>query len=278
MTGDSPHPIPNAADELGGTARPSGSTAGLQFFLFLDMCIRMFVWSSALAVAAGVLTWLNAWPEGRFFRGTFAEAWVWTRGLGNFVLAFNLAYVAVLIGIRLLIPTPRPGVYATGRSLNPLNARSRQLIWCCLLATLTKARYEAPFPAFFVFHISNLPPMRWLMGPIFGPRSRSCYISDPLILDPAFVEIGRNVVIGSHASIAGHVQVQGMVQIRRTIIEDDVLIGANAVIFGGVRIGRGAMIAAGSVVPPYTTVGPFEYWSGVPAVKIRRLPAATTVS
>jgi hypothetical protein len=229
----------------------------------------VFIWSSALALSGAAMTWLGGWP-GQWPAGP-GPWWAWGRALSNFVVVYNLVYVAELVGLRLLIPTPRPGVYATNRALRPWHPRDRQLVWSCLIATLTKARYEAPFPAFLVFHLSNLPPMRWLMGPIFGPRSRSCYVSEPLILDPSFVEIGRNVVIGSHASIAGHIQVPDMVQIRKTTIEDDCLIGANALIFGGVQVKRGSMVAGGSVVPPYTVIGPYEYWSGVPAVKVRDL-------
>jgi acetyltransferase-like isoleucine patch superfamily enzyme len=97
-------------------------------------------------------------------------------------------------------------------------------------------------------------------------------VTDPVILDPAFVEIGRNVVIGSGANIAGHCQLPDMILFRKTVIEDDVTIGANSTIFGGVIVRRGAMLGAGSVVPPYTTIGPGEYWHGVPAVKIRDMP------
>jgi len=61
--------------------------------------------------------------------------------------------------------------------------------------------------------------------------------------DPAFVTIGKEVVIGDHAWL-----------------------GARAMVMPGVRIGEGAVVGAGAVVtkdvPPYTVVG------GVPAKPI----------
>jgi carbonic anhydrase/acetyltransferase-like protein (isoleucine patch superfamily) len=52
--------------------------------------------------------------------------------------------------------------------------------------------------------------------------------------------------------------------------------GTNAIVFGGVTLKKGCMVAAGSVVPPYTTVGEYEYWSGVPAVKVRDMSPVST--
>lgn len=244
----------------------------LQGFLFLDMMVRVFIWASSLGLACAIFTALNCWPETALIGADFATAWTWIGRLTWWVVLYNLVYVVHLFILRLCIPTPRPGVYSTVSKMDLRKSSSRQLLYSCFIALLTKARYKAPFPAFLVFHIANLPPMRWLMGPVFGPKSRSCYVTDPTILDPSFVEIGRNVVVGSGTDIAGHCQLPDLVSLKKTKIEDDVVIGANCTIFGGVHIKQGAMIAAGSVVAPYTVVGPSEYWSGVPAVKIRDLP------
>jgi acetyltransferase-like isoleucine patch superfamily enzyme len=145
---------------------------------------------------------------------------------------------------------------------------------CGINATLVHARNYPPFPAFLAFHIANLPPMHWLMGPLFGPRSKSCYLSDPRVIDPFLVQLGRNVVVGFGAIIAGHWRLRDSITLKRTIIEDDVVIGGNAIIFGGVHIKSGSVIAAGAVVRPGTVIGPNEFWGGVPARKIRDLPAA----
>ena len=201
----------------------------------------------------------------------FWTAFTWGGRIALWLILFNVLYVAVLILLRLPIPTPQPGLYPTLKSPRIFSAKGRLLLYACYIAVLTKARYEAPFPAFLVFHIANLPPMRWPMGRIFGPRSRSCYVIDPVILDPSFVEIGRNSSSAPRENIAGHCQMPDSHD-PQDLIEDDVMIGANSTIFGGVTIRRGAMIGAGSVVSPYTEVGPGEYWSGVPAVKIRDLP------
>lgn len=255
-----------------GLAKPPDPRIALQGFLLLDSLTRLFIWAGSFASATATMSALDAWPAVSMVGGDLGAAWSWAAALVKWIVLFNLSYVAELVVLRLPIPRPKPGLYLTNKPLNLLNAVDRQLLYSCLIALLTKARYEAPFPAFLVFHVSNLPPMRWLMGPIFGPKSKSCYVTDPVILDPHLVEIGRNVVLGSGCNVAGHCQLPDMVSIRKTIIEDDVVIGANSTVFGGVHIRRGAMIGAGSVVSPFTVVGQCEYWAGVPAVKVRDLP------
>jgi hypothetical protein len=253
-------------------SKPVDPIRSLQAFLLLDLSTRLSIWMASFALASALFAAQGWWPRSSLLSADFWTAFTWGGRIALWLILFNILYVALLILLRLPIPTPQPGLYPTLKSPRIFHAKGRQLIYASYIAVLTKARYEAPFPAFLVFHIANLPPMRWLMGRIFGPRSRSCYVIDPVILDPSFVEIGRNVVIGSGANIAGHCQMPDMIMIRKTVIEDDVMIGANSTIFGGVTIRRGAMIGAGSVVSPYTEVGPGEYWSGVPAVKIRDLP------
>lgn len=259
-----------AASERSTLAAPDPCLP-LQGFLMLDAVVRLFIWGSSMAFAFMAATALGWWPAENPFGGAPAVAWAWGGAVVKWVVLYNLIYIAELILLRLAIPTPEPGIYSTIKPPDLRKRSDRQVLYSCLIALLTKARYEAPFPAFLVFHASNIWPLRPLMGRVFGPRSRSCYVTDPLILDPHLVEIGRNVVIGSGANIAGHCQLPDMVVVRKTIIEDDVVIGANTTIFGGVHIHRGAMIAAGSVVAPFTVVGSCEYWSGVPAVKVRDL-------
>jgi len=236
----------------------------LRGFLLLDMFVRLMVWSGALALTLAVFAALDAWP-GSDLRGmNLSAAWDWSQKLVHMILLFNLFYVLILIVLRLPIPRPKPGRYATA----PGQPLDRQLIWSCLIATLTKARYEPPFPGFLVFHIANLPPLCWLMSPIFGPKSRSCYIAEPTILDPHQVTIGRNVVIGFGTTLAGHYQEKDHIVIKPTIIEDDVLIGAHSAL-SGVHVKKGASIGAGSIVLPGSVVGPGEHWSGNPARRRR---------
>jgi len=141
-----------------------------------------------------------------------------------------------------------------------------------LVGVLTIARLQAPWPGFLVFHISQLPPMCWLMNRFFGPKSEYTFATDPKVIDPHMVTIGRNVVLGLNSTVAGHYVERGAIVFKRTIIEDDVVLGGDAKILGGVRIKRGAVIAAGSVVLPDSVVGENEFWWGVPARKFRTLP------
>ena len=257
----------SAASVASSTAPHGDQRGGLRWFLVLDLFTRLFIWSAALMLTAAAFSALRLWPSGSPFTADLQQAWRWSAAAGRFIILFNLIYVAELVVLRLPIPTPREGRYDTSRRVP-----DRQVFWSCLLAVLTKARYEAPFPGFLVFHFANLPPLAWLMGPVFGPRSRSAYVIDPHVLDPHLVTLGRNVVIGFNATVAGHYQERDAVVFKRTIIEDDVLVGGHAVIFGGVHIRGGSMIGAGAVVLPGTIVGPNEFWAGVPARKIRDLP------
>ncbi|MBN2446679.1 MAG: hypothetical protein JXO22_08135 [Phycisphaerae bacterium] len=241
---------------------------GLRFFLVLDLFARLFIWSVALTGAIWTFNLLGAWPASPITNTDLGNAWLWAGRLANFVLLFNLLYVVVLIVLRLLVPTPKEGEYSTAGRVP-----DRQILFSTFVAVLTKARYQAPFPGFLVFHAANLPPLVWLMRPIFGPNSRSCYVLEPNILDPHMVTLGRNVVIGFGSTIAGHYQQRDKVVFARTVIEDNVLIGGHAAIPGGVHIGAGAVVGTGSVVLPHTKIGPNEYWSGAPARRRRELPA-----
>ncbi len=245
----------------------------MQLFLVLDGAVRLLVWTSALSLSAVATAYLVGRPPGVPYEADFGWAWRWGRHLATWVILFNFFYVLVLIVLRLPIPKPREGRYALDRPVRLATPEGRQLLWSCLIAVLTKARYEAPFPAFLVYQFSVTPPLSWLMGPIFGPRSRSYNATNPCILDPHLVSIGRNTVIGYNTTIAGHIQERDAVYIRRTVIEDDVMVGGHAVIPGGVHIGRGAMIGTGAIVLPDTVIGPNEFWAGVPARKIKDLPA-----
>jgi hypothetical protein len=257
------------------TARPERSAVDnmpdlrntMRSFLLFDLFVRLMLWTGALGLGIGIFNALELWPRQSIVGAGFGLAWFWAKRVGWCVVLFNVVYVAELVVLRLLVPTPPEGRYpTTGRR------PSRQLVWAGMLGALAKARYEAPFPGFLVFHVSNLPPMCWLMGPIFGPKSRSCYAMDPRILDPQGVQLGRNVVIGFNATVTAHYQERDALIIKRTIIEDDVVIGGHAVIYGGAHIHEGAIIGAGAIVLPDTVVGPNEFWGGVPARKIRDLP------
>ncbi|HWL95378.1 MAG TPA: hypothetical protein VNT79_17800, partial [Phycisphaerae bacterium] len=198
---------------------------GLRGFLVLDAIIRLLVWGGSIFLTLWVVRRLGLWPATTPTGGPALEEstvwWRWTLFSVQFIIWFNVIYAALLILLRLPIPRPHEGRYR----ITPGAPIAKDLIWSCLIATLTKARYDAPFPAIFVFHAMNLPPLVWIAARVFGPRSKSCYITEPQIIDPHMVTIGRNVVIGFGSIVAGHYQEQEEIVIRRTIIEDDVLIG-----------------------------------------------------
>jgi carbonic anhydrase/acetyltransferase-like protein (isoleucine patch superfamily) len=246
--------------------KPTDPRQALQGFLLLDVIVRLFIWSTAFVLTTAAFTALVAWPERGLLDTDLRSAAQWGWRGAVWIILFNLIYVAELAVLRLPIPTPREGRYATN-----VRRPDRQVLWSCLVALLTKARLEAPFPGFLVFHLANLPPLRWLMEPIFGPKSRSCYVTDPRIIDPHLVSVGRNVVIGFGATVAGHYQERDAVVFKRTIIEDGVIVGGHVGIAGGAHIKPGAVIGAGSVVLPNTVVGANEFWWGVPARRVRDL-------
>ncbi len=242
---------------------------GLRGFLILDGFVRLAIWSGAMTLTLLIVARLGAWPDASPRQPAIGAAWSWAWFGFGFVLVYNPVYVLLLLALRLPIPQPKAGRYL----LKPGAKIDKNLIYSCLIATLTKARYEAPFPGFLVFHAFNLPPVVWLSSRIFGPRSRSCYVLDPNLIDPHLTTIGRNVVFGFGSVVGAHYQEPDHVVIGRTVIEDDVLIGAGS-FMSCVHIKRGATIGAASLLLPGTVVGEGEYWSGNPARRRTRPGAA----
>jgi len=257
-------------DNFGEHDKARGSNdmrPAIRLALAFDILLRLTLWCTASAISLVVFAALDLWPESNPLTAELPTAIRWVAAAAWFIVLFNVLYVAAILLVRAPIPTPREGVYP--KKGGPFNA---QLIWMSLLVALNKARYFPPPPGFLVFHISHLPPMCWLIGPLFGPKSRSSFPMEPAILDPWLVEIGRNVVIGYNSAVAAHYQERDSWIIKRTTIEDDAVIGGNVIIYAGVRVGAGAVIASGAVVLPNTTIGPNEFWGGLPAKKIRDLP------
>ena len=258
--------VPPAAE--GPIDEPRDPHNVLRGFVLLDLFVRLLIWSTAGILASYVIGWWVGRPAGNPFAGDWGITWAWGMWAAAWVLLYNLFYVALLVVLRLPVPTPREGRYA----MQPGQPIDMQVIWSSLVGVLTIARLQAPWPGFLVFHISQLPPMCWLMNRFFGPKSESTFATDPKVIDPHMVTIGRNVVLGLNSTVAGHYVERGAIVFKRTIIEDDVVVGGDAKILGGVRIKRGAVIAAGSVVLPDSVVGENEFWWGVPARKFRTLP------
>lgn len=77
----------------------------------------------------------------------------------------------------------------------------------------------------------------------------------------ASTNIGNNVSIGHNAIVHG------------CVIDDNVLVGMGAIIMDHSRIGSNSIIAAGAVVLENTIVEPGSIYAGVPAKKVKNIPA-----
>lgn len=252
--------------------KPLDPMPGLRWFLVMDGGWRTFIWAWAGTLTLAIVFRYRLWPE---FPGIDAVldrwghyTWKYANVTVGWVVLYNIVYVLLLAVQRVVIKTPKEGRYR----LEPGKIPNWNIVSSCFIAVLTKARYHAPFPGFLVFNIANIPPFVWIMGRVFGPRSRSCYIIDPLLLDPHLTTIGRNVTFGYGTIVAAHSQERDTIIIRKTVIEDDVLFGGNVIVYGGCTIKRGAVVLGGAVVPPFTTIGENELWGGLPAKKIKTMP------
>jgi acetyltransferase-like isoleucine patch superfamily enzyme len=260
---DSPSNRPPSA-----ARKPFDPGPGLQFVLLLEIGVRLMIWTSALAATLWIAGRWQLWPAASWATlSAFGVAWSLAQRVGHLVIAFNVIYLLIILALRLLIPRPKAGRYALTAGRPDPN-----MLYTCLLAILTKARYEPPFPAIFVAQLANIQPFRFLFNLQFGPRSKTTFFVEPRLLDPHGVTIGRNVTLGFNTTVAAHLQERDSLTIAPTVIEDDVLVGGYAVIAGGVHIKRGAVVGACSFLKPGTVVGENEFWGGVPAKKIADLP------
>ena len=179
----------------GLTPKPRNPSAALQWLLVLDIWFRTMIWAAALSVTLWVMS------RTRFARSlswdaltTWSGVWSLTTTLTNFILLFNVVYILALVCVALPLPKPQRGVHRFEGSPN------WNVILGSLLAVLTKARFQPPFPGIFVPQLASILPFRWLLGVTMGPRTRSSFFLDPNIMDPWGVEIGRNVTIGFGAA------------------------------------------------------------------------------
>ncbi|MBK8268149.1 MAG: hypothetical protein IPK83_07500 [Planctomycetes bacterium] len=241
---------------------------GLRAFLALDAVVRLALWAGSLSLTTACITWLGDWPTTSLVRADFRTAFQWFGTFTQFAFLFNVWYVLLLIVLRLPIPTPKQGKY----SLKPGKPPDRQLVWACFIASLTKARYEPPFPGFLVHHVASLPPFCWVYNAVFGPKTKSCNVTDVRFLDPFGIEVGKNVVFGLGAIISAHAQGRDDITIRKTVIEDNVIFGGNVMVYDGCTIKQGAVILGGAALKSNTVVGENEVWGGIPAKKLKTLP------
>jgi acetyltransferase-like isoleucine patch superfamily enzyme len=143
---------------------------------------------------------------------------------------------------------------------------------------LIKARLQTPWAGLFSSVLVNLFPLRHLYPRIFGPHTRSNSMGDVyLALDPYYLEVGEQVTIGFHATILCHYFDRRGLYIKRVKIGDGAVVGGESTLMPGVEVGHHAVIGSRSLVMPNTMIGPYEFWAGTPARKIRDLAPESTL-
>ena len=184
------------------------------------------------------------------------------------VLVFNYGYLLALLLLRLIIPYPSEGHHVIG----PGGEVPRVLHQFMFNVLLVKARYEPPWAPMFSSVLTRIPPLSWPFARYFGPRTSSVTMGDTAnLIDPHLVVAGRNVEFGFGCSIvAHHFDNRGML-IRRVTVGDHAVIGGQATLMAGVEVGHHAVVASCAVVYPNTKIGPYEYWAGAPAKRIKSL-------
>jgi len=201
----------------------------------------------------------------------------WTVLIAVAILVFNYAYLIALLILRLLIPRTPEGYFRTRDDGRP----SREAIIFMLNVLLMKARFQTPWAGIFSSVLVNLFPLRFPYRKIFGPDTSSSSMGDVcLFLDPYLLTMGKNVQCGFRSVISGHAFDNRGLLVKRVVIDDYAVVGGDAFIGPGVEIGHHAVVAARSLVMPNTIIGPYEYWGGTPAQKIKDLasPEAELVS
>ena len=202
--------------------------------------------------------------------GPRAEAaWHWMLLVPAAVLVFTYGYLLALLGFRLMVPLPPEGHHP----MAPDGSPPRAVVIFMLNVLLVKARHDPPWAAMFASVLTRIWPLEPLFRRFFGPHTTSMTMGDAMnCLDPYYLEAGRNVEFGYNCVvIAHHFDNRGMV-IRRVKIDDHAVIGGESTIMAGVEVGHHAVIGNRSVVMPDTKIGPYEFWAGIPARKIKDLP------
>ncbi len=238
---------------------PYDRNVGKRFLLVLGFSLQL------LMMAAGL--WPAAWLVLHYAPAARSPGH-WVLIILGAVIVFNYGYLVALLLLRIMIPRPKEGIYA----ISPGGSIPGQIIVFMLNALLIKARFEPPWAATFSSVMANTFPLRPLFVRFFGPRTTSTTLGDIIFcLDPHLIEIGHNVQLGFQCTIAAHLFDNRKLIIRKVIIEDNAVIGGQAGLLPGVRVGHHAIIAGRAHVQPNTVIGPYEYWAGDPARKIKTL-------
>lgn len=113
-----------------------------------------------------------------------------------------------------------------------------------------------------------VPLMRLIYLALGAKLGENTY-SSGIILDPIFVQVGKNSIIGQFALLIPHVIEGGKLAHYPIKIGSNVTIGAHSVVMSNVTIEDNAIVSVGAVVTKNTLIGKGEVWGGVPAKKIR---------
>lgn len=239
---------------------------GKRWLLFLFLVLELFL--------LGVALWPACWLILSF--GPEASTPIhWTILILGSILAFNYAYLLVLLALRIVIPKPKEGFYPR----RPDGRPPPGALLFMLNILLVKARYQTPWSGLISSVIANIFPLHYLFRHFFGPHTRSVTIGDTYrCFDPHMVEAGRNVQFGYGCTIIGHIFDNRGLLIRKVKIGDHVSVGGETTIMPGVQMGDHSILASRSLVPPNTVIKPYEYWAGVPARKVKDIsPEDTTM-
>lgn len=178
------------------------------------------------------------------------------------ILTFCYAYLLALLGLRVVVPKSRPGVYRLTES----GRAPKQVVVFAMNNLLLRLRLTAPFATSLFPVLIKLPPLSWIYGRLFGPDSAVSYI-----LDPYLVTIGKNTQLGFGTLVVAHFYDNRGLMLKPVYIGERVVVGADSLICPGADLGNGCVLQIRSVVYPDTVIPPNEYWGGNPARKIKDL-------
>lgn len=215
----------------------------------------------------GVSLWPSCWLVLTFAPQT-STPFHWVLLILGAILVFNYVYILAVLAFRLIIPRPKEGFFP----IQSDGKLPRQALILMLNVLLTKMLYHTPWASLFTTTLTNIFPLAHIFRRLFGPDTPSVTMGGTVyFLDPYLIEAGKNVQFGFGCLIVAHSFDNRGLMVRKVKIGDHVLIGGQSSILPGVEIGHHSIIATCSVVYPGTIVGPYEYWAGNPAKKIKNL-------
>ena len=250
--------------------RPNKNPVDLDVGKRLVQVVLLVMGSVALALGLWPAIWVFL-----HFRPGVSTAWQWTLLLIGTYLLFNLFYLLGLFLLRIILPKHKEGFYENSPDGRP--AKHAALMMFNMV--LARVRYAVPWATPFVAALASIPPLSTLHRFLFGPNLPVHAVGDHVrLFDPHLCKIGRRVQFGWGAKISCHIFDRRGLLIRGVEVEDDAVIGTEAWLLPGVKVGHHAMISLCSVVLPNTEIGPYEFWAGNPARKIKDLTPGESVS